>query len=132
MSRITLPALLLAVGLIVASCADSINAADMSIGSKTSVQSLGITAFPITAEQARQIAEKETGGVAIEVDTDKEDGVAVFDVRVRLANETKTEFKEVVIRTSDGAVLSTAADDANSDSEGDSEGDSEASADSDG
>ena len=106
-----------------ASVRTSLASAMSSIGSKTSVQSLGITAFPITAEQAPQIAEKETGGVAIEVDTDKKDGVAVFDVRVRLANETKTEFKEVVIRASDGAVLIAAADDANSDSEG--EGDSD-------
>lgn len=111
---------MLAAAGIVGSCSDSINAADTNFGSKTSVQSLGITNRPITAAQAQQIAEKETGGTTIEVETDKEDGVKVFDVKLRVGNETKVEIKEAIIRASDGAVLSVLLDD---DQDGDSESD---------
>jgi uncharacterized membrane protein YkoI len=60
---------------------------------------------PITPEQAQTIAEKATGGTAIEVEQETEEGVAVFEVEVRVPSDGSDQIKEVIIRASDGVIL---------------------------
>jgi uncharacterized membrane protein YkoI len=123
MNRFCLLLLALSLALTVSACADTINAADMSSGSRASAIALGITNTPITADQARAIAEKETGGVAIEVEGETEDGVPVFEVEVRVGSDSRQVIKEVVIRASDGAVLEVEIEDEEEDDDGDDDED---------
>jgi hypothetical protein len=70
-------------------------------------KTLGITASPVTADQARQIAEEATGGVSQSVEQEDEDGTQVFGVHVLVG----TTAQDVKVRVSDGAVLKVEADD---------------------
>jgi hypothetical protein len=67
---------------------------------------LGITAGPITAEQAKQIAAIHAGGTAISADAGDVDGTAVYIVKVQAGNsENGVTTTEVKVRVSDGAVM---------------------------
>jgi hypothetical protein len=64
-------------------------------------QGAGITAGPITADQAKQIAAAAVpGGTATTVEQEDDDGVQVFGVKVQAAGGNK----DVKVRISDGAV----------------------------
>jgi uncharacterized membrane protein YkoI len=64
-------------------------------------QSAGITAGPVTADQAKQIAVAAVpGGTATTVEQEDDDGVQVFGVKVQAAGGNK----DVKVRISDGAV----------------------------
>jgi uncharacterized membrane protein YkoI len=64
-------------------------------------QGAGITAGPITADQAKQIAAAAVpGGTATSVEQEDDDGVQVFGVKVQAASGNK----DVKVRISDGAV----------------------------
>jgi len=62
---------------------------------------LGISGGPVSAEDARQIAELATGGTALSVEEEDEDGSPVFGVTV----EVGSARKDVKVRISDGAVI---------------------------
>lgn len=64
-------------------------------------KTLGIPAGPVTADQARQIAESATGGVSQSVEQEDEDGTQVFGVHVLVGTTTQ----DVKVRVSDGAVM---------------------------
>ncbi len=69
--------------------------------SKTFAQGAGITAGPISADQAKQIAAAAVpGGTATSVEQEDDDGVQVFGVKVQAAGGNK----DVKVRISDGAV----------------------------
>ena len=64
-------------------------------------QGAGITAGPVTADQAKQIAVAAVpGGTATSVEQEDDDGVQVFGVKVQAAGGNK----DVKVRISDGAV----------------------------
>jgi hypothetical protein len=64
-------------------------------------QGAGVTAGPITADQAKQIAAAAVpGGTATTVEQEDDDGVQVFGVKVQAASGNK----DVKVRISDGAV----------------------------
>jgi hypothetical protein len=68
---------------------------------KSFAQGAGITAGPITADQAKQIAAAAVpGGTATTVEQEDDDGVQVFGVKVQAASGNK----DVKVRISDGAV----------------------------
>jgi len=70
------------------------------------VKQLGFTA-PVTKEQAMTIAAQATGGTAISVAEEKENGELLFEVKV----ETSGGRKEVEVRASDGGVVEIEPDD---------------------
>ena len=80
---------------------------------------LGITGGPITADQAKAIAEAATGGTAIEVERENENGVQVFGVEILLDGLKK----DVKVRISDGAVLQIESDDDDDEDEDEDEDD---------
>ena len=63
-------------------------------------KSLGITQGPVTADQARLIAAAAAGGIALQWETEDEDGTRVFGVLV----QTAATAKDVKVRITDGAV----------------------------
>ena len=76
---------------------------------------------PVTADQAKEIAAKAAGGTALSVEQEDEDGTQVFGVRVQVGSA----FKDVKVRTSDGAVLKIEDDAGEAGGEGQGEGDGE-------
>jgi uncharacterized membrane protein YkoI len=79
----------------------------------SAAKALGITNSPITAEQARQIAEKTTGGRGLKVEQGHESGVEVFVVDVQV----NSSMNDINVRVSDGAVMKVEADDDDEDDE---------------
>ena len=71
-------------------------------------QGLGITAGPVTSDQAKQIAADAAGGTALTVEQEDQDGVPVFGVKVQATGGNK----DVKVRISDGAVTQIDPDDA--------------------
>jgi uncharacterized membrane protein YkoI len=67
---------------------------------------LGITP-PVDAEQAKAIAAAATGGTAVGVDQETENGELLFEVKV----ETASGRQEVEVRASDGGVVEVEPDD---------------------
>jgi len=67
---------------------------------------LGVTP-PVASDQARAIAEAATGGTALGVDQETEDGELLFEVQVR----TVDGRREVEVRASDGGVVEIEAED---------------------
>ncbi len=67
---------------------------------------LGIPAGPITAEQAKQIAEQTTSGTAVSAERSTERGTEVFTVRVQSGSSEFGITEQIVnVRVSDGAVM---------------------------
>jgi uncharacterized membrane protein YkoI len=101
-------------------CGDSTtNAAGTEVTfDNSAVTTLGITNSPITADQARQIAETATGGTALNVEQENENHVELFDVDIQLGSSTT----DVKVRISDGAVMKVEADDEDDDENDDDEG----------
>jgi uncharacterized membrane protein YkoI len=67
---------------------------------------LGLTP-PVSADEARAIAEDATGGTALGVDQETENGELLYEVQV----ETSEGRKEVEVRASDGGVVEIEAGD---------------------
>ena len=67
---------------------------------------LGITTGPITADQAKRIAEIFAGGTAVASETGDASGTAIYIVKVQSgSSENGVTTKEVKVRVSDGAVM---------------------------
>jgi hypothetical protein len=100
--------LILAIGtLVIAGCGQNPGQADSSTVTvfnppETSfAKSLGIEGGPVTAEQAKQVAEVAAGGIAVSaVEQEDQDGTQVFGVLI----QSGSAQKDVKVRISDGAV----------------------------
>jgi uncharacterized membrane protein YkoI len=106
------PALAAAVSLALGACQS--NSAPNRAGalvfdppSQTFAQGLGITAGPVSSDQAKQIAAAAVGGTALTVEQEDEDGVQVFGIKV----QTAAGHRDVKVRISDGAVTKIEPDD---------------------
>lgn len=102
-SRIRVSAAFLAAALTLSSCdGTGPAAADIRYNPPNTsfAADLGLTP-PVTAEQAKAIAEAATGGTALDVDQEIEDGELLFEVQV----ETTDGRLEVEVRASDGGVV---------------------------
>ena len=109
----TIPALVAALSLAAGACKNDSSptpAATVFFNPPTLefAQGLGITAGPITSDQAKQIAAAVAGGTALTVEQEDQDGVQVFGVKVQATGGNK----DVKVRISDGAVTQIDPDDA--------------------
>jgi len=81
-------------------------------------QNLGITGGPVTEEEAKSIAEAATGGLALSVEREYEDGTEIFEVEIQV----ESGHLDVEVRISDGAVMKIESDNEDEDEDED-EGD---------
>jgi hypothetical protein len=108
--------LLVTGSLLLAGCGSNGNPADSARTGGTTVfqppntdfaTSLGIEAGPITEEQAKAIAHEATGGNAVAVEREDQDGMDVFGVAI----QSSSGNFDVKVRVSDGAVTQIDPDD---------------------
>ncbi len=114
--RSLLAAALILGALVIVSCGQGDNATKPAAGSTMKVfdppstefaRAAGIMEGPVTAAQAKSIAERATQGTARSVEAEDEDGTNVFGVIVG----TATGQQDVKVRISDGAVTRIESDD---------------------
>ena len=123
----TLPAGVLALALTLAGCSsDSGPSQSGSIRYEPPntdfAEGLGITTPPpVSEEQAKAIAEEATGGTAVEVESEDEDGELIYEVEVALPGGGTAE---VEVRASDGGVAEIESED-DDDQGGDADDDDE-------